>query len=226
MALRLRPDGTLDTGFGTGGNTAQSFGYVRSYAQGLAIDVDGKIVIAGTGSPPGGNDDTLLVRLIGVEITTNLVEFYNNALNHYFITADPSEATAIDGGAAGPGWSRTGQTWKSGGPNRVCRFYGSQETNPATGTRRGPNSHFYTIEAAECALVKQDSGWRFESYDFNGWPLAGAVCPAGTVAVKRAYNNRFAQNDSNHRYTISEAIYNQMIGLGWTAEGIVFCAPL
>ena len=34
---------------------------------------------------------------------------------------------------------RTGQTFKSGGPNRVCRLDGSPETNPSTGLRRGPN---------------------------------------------------------------------------------------
>jgi hypothetical protein len=35
----------------------------------------------------------------------------------------------------------------------VCRFYGSPEIDPATGMRRGPNSHFYTIVAEEFAAV-------------------------------------------------------------------------
>lgn len=67
LALRLMPNGSLDASFGTAGITAQSFGYPRSYAQSVAIDVDGKIVIAGIALPPGGNDHTLLARLIGVE---------------------------------------------------------------------------------------------------------------------------------------------------------------
>ena len=33
----------------------------------------------------------------------------------------------------------------------VCRFYA-----------KGPNSHFYTAEAVECAAVKNDPGWTFE----------------------------------------------------------------
>ena len=40
----------------------------------------------------------------------------------------------------------------------------------------------------------------------------------------RAYNNAFASNDSNHRYTIEPAVQNGMLALGWKDEGIVFCA--
>ena len=218
VVLRLLPDGTLDGGFGTGGITEQSFGYGLSYAQGVAIDVDSKIVVAGTGLSAVGTADTMLARLIGVEVTTNAVEFQNSILNHYFITADPNESTAIDGGSAGPGWSRTGQTWKSGGPNRVCRFYGVQAAG-------GPNGHFYTIDSDECAAVQLDPGWHFESYDFSGWPVkSSGVCPAGTIPVKRAYNGRFAQHDSTHRYTTSDTIYNQMVTQGWSGEGVVFCS--
>lgn len=222
QVARLLPGGQLDATFGVGG-ISQDFGFATSQVLALAIDVDGKIVLAGK-AENDSNDNSLVARLIGAEITTRVIEFYNAALNHYFITADPAEAAAIDGGAAGPGWSRTGETFRSGGPNRVCRFYGSPETDAVTGARRGPNSHFYTIEAAECAAVKEDAGWRFESHDFNGWPSAGGNCAAGTVAVKRAYNNRFAVNDSNHRYTINDAVYGQMLASGWTGEGTVFCA--
>lgn len=164
---------------------------------------------------------------------TTVTEFYNSTLNHYFVTANPAEATAIDGGSAGPGWSRTGQTWKAwvGGPipmaAEVCRFYGSTDINPATGQRRGPNSHFYTLQPAECAQVKLDPGW---TYEFAGkfWMVKPTVqgCPNWTQAVYRVYNGRFAFNDSNHRYMTSQTLYNQMIGQGWSAEGIVMCAPL
>ena len=224
LVLRLLPNGQTDTTFGTSGFN-QSFGYTRAYGQSIAVDVDGKLVMAGIASS-GHDDDTLLARLIGVEITTPVVEFYNSTLVHYFITADPNEAAAIDAGAAGPGWTRTGETFKSGGPNRVCRFYGNPDINPVSGLRRGPNSHFYTIDADECALVKQDNGWRFESYDFNAWPKTGATtCPTGSVPVYRAYNARFTFNDSNHRYTVKQSIYNQMVASGWNGEGVVFCAP-
>ena len=164
---------------------------------------------------------------------TTVTEFYNSILNHYFVTANLAEAASIDAGGSGPGWSRTLQTWNAwvNGPipqaAEVCRFYGSIDINPATGQRRGPNSHFYTLDPAECAQVKTDPGW---TYEFAGkfWlvrPVNGG-CPAWTQAIYRVYNNRFAFNDSNHRYMISAALYNQMIGLGWAGEGVVACAPL
>ena len=167
---------------------------------------------------------------------TAVIEFYNEILDHYFVTANAAEAAAIDGGSAGPGWSRTGQAWKGwvGGPipnaAEVCRFYGATDIDPTTGLRRGPNSHFYTLQPDECAAVKLDGGW---TYEFAGkfWMIKpgavpGAQCPAWTQAVYRAYNNRFAFNDSNHRYTVSEALYDQMVSMGWSGEGVVMCAPL
>lgn len=223
---RLTAAGVLDQTWGTGGIALLNLGTPSEVMYGLAQGPDGKVWTFGRTDLSNTDSAIMLARLLPDPITTNVVEFFNTTLGHYFITADPNEATAIDGGAAGPGWSRTNQTFKSGGPTKVCRFYGNPDINPATGTRRGPNSHFYTIETAECAAVKLDIGWRFESYDFNGWPTAGGACPDGTRAVKRAYNNRFAQNDSNHRYTTSDAIYNQMLGQGWTGEGAVFCAVL
>lgn len=59
-----------------------------------------------------------------------VVEFYNTILDNYFITADSGEASAIDGSAAGSGWSRTGNTFTSGGSTAVCSFYGSQSPGP------------------------------------------------------------------------------------------------
>jgi serine protease len=154
---------------------------------------------------------------------TTVFEFHNSILNHYFITANVEEANAIDVGSAGPGWSRTGQTFKAwlAGPipqaSRVCRFYGTPG--------RGPNSHFFTISAEECAAVRLDPGWTLEDAG-RFWLVAPAgSCPSFTQKVLRVYNNRFSFNDSNHRYMTDAALYNQMIALGGTGEGVVFCAP-
>ena len=164
-----------------------------------------------------------------------VIEFFNAPLNHYFVTTNPAEASAIEGGSAGPGWSRTGQSWKAwvGGPipdaAEVCRFYGATDINPSTGLRRGPNSHFYTLQPGECAAAKTDLGW---TYEFAGkfWMVkpgdaAASACPTWTQPVYRAYNNRFAANDSNHRYMVSETLYNDMLSKGWSGEGVVMCAP-
>jgi hypothetical protein len=111
-----------------------------------------------------------------------VAEFYNSILDNYFITADPVEAAAIDNGGAGPGWSRTGNEFFSGGPVAVCRFYGSQSP--------GPNSHFYTASASECAgLVALQAStpasvprWNFESNDFLASLSTSVGCPAQTVS--------------------------------------------
>lgn len=154
-----------------------------------------------------------------------VVEFYNTNLDTYFITADSSEAAAIDGGSAGPGWRRTGNSFKSGGSAPVCRFYGSQYP--------GPNSHFYTADAGECAYLKQlqastpatQKRWNFESLDFISTPPTSGFCPAGTVPVYRAYNNGFSRSvDSNHRITSSLTAIQEVVNRGWSNEGVVMCA--
>src|SRR5262249_41064148 len=121
-------------------------------------------------------------------VAGSVVEFYNTILDNFFITADPNEQTAVANGAAGPGWSATGNFFRAGGLSLVCRFYGS--ISP------GPNSHFYTIDPAECQALKDlqastpasQKRWNFESNDFASAAPAGGACPAGLVPVYRAYN--------------------------------------
>lgn len=208
------------------------FSNANAESAGLYVDDFGVVYV---GDRQGGQ----LARIDVAQNTpadTTVTEFHNSILNHYFVTANLAEAAAIDGGSAGPGWTRTGETWKAwvGGPipngAEVCRFYGSTAINPTTGLRLGPNSHFYTLQPGECAAVKLDPGW---THEFAGkfWMIkpagiSAADCPAWTQAVYRIYNDRFAFNDSNHRYMTSQAIYNQMLGLGWSGEDVVMCAPL
>ena len=169
----------------------------------------------------------LLARLLGASTVTPaapVIEFFNNQLKHYFITGGAGEIAAIDSGAAGPGWQRTGLSFKpyapgSGNPpgaQPVCRFYGTPGL--------GPNSHFYTVDPLECEGVRRDPGWTYEGTAFYIVPPASGQCATGTQPVYRAYNTRFAQNDSNHRYTTDAAVYAQMQAQGWAGEGAVFCA--
>jgi hypothetical protein len=157
---------------------------------------------------------------------TSVVEFYNVRLDTYFITANAREAAGIDQGSAGPGWSRTGDSFKSGGSTAVCRFYGSLSP--------GPNSHFYTLAGAECNRLNQlqastpstEQRWNFESLDFVSTPPIGGACPAGSVPVYRAYNDGYARGvDSNHRITPREEAILSLLSRGWKNEGVVMCAP-
>ena len=167
---------------------------------------------------------------VTVAASVQVVEFYNINLDNYFITADANEAAAIDSGSAGSGWSRTGNSFKSGGSTSVCRFYGSYTP--------GPNSHFYTVDPGECQSLKDQQfpagdprkltvkSWNFESLDFVSTPATNQTCPGGTTPVYRAYNNGFARGiDSNHRITSSLTAIQEVVTRGWNNEGVVMCAP-
>ncbi|CAH1386351.1 hypothetical protein [Candidatus Nitrotoga sp. M5] len=163
-------------------------------------------------------------------LAATVVEFYNTNLDNYFITSDAGESASIDNGSAGPGWSRTGNTFESGGNASVCRFYGSQSP--------GPNSHFYTVDSEECQGLKDQQiaigdprkltvkSWNFESLDFVSTPATNQACPSGTTPVYRAYNNGFTRGvDSNHRITTNLTSIQQVEACGWSNEGVVMCAP-
>ena len=182
----------------------------------------------------GGRPDTLTldvhVPFAPALQDTRVVEFYHEGLNHYFMAAGPSEIAGIEAGAAGAGWTRTGLDFKAwltmppaidflpGGIGPVCRFYG----RPAG----GPNSHFFTASTDECTLVKNGPGWFYEGIGFYLRPvgLNPRQCPAGFLSVNRAYNNRAAQNDSNHRFTTSDSTIREMGERGWIIEGTMMCA--
>ena len=170
----------------------------------------------------------------GVPVITRdlvVVEFYNSVLDAYFITSDPIEIAAVDSGSAGPGWLRTGGSFKSGGDSDVCRFYGSPSP--------GPNSHFYAADGPECdALFAQQlassdprratqKSWSFEIFDFTTTRTANGTCPPSTMPVYRAYNNGFGRGiDSNHRITTDRSAIAQVVARGWIDEGVAMCAPL
>lgn len=155
----------------------------------------------------------------------NVIEFYNTASMHYFITASPQEAAFVDLGGAGPNWQRTGLGFKvwmtpAGGGMPVCRFYGTPGV--------GPNSHFYSALPNECAGTASDPGWTYEGTAFYANYLyqdGVNVCPASSRTVYRLYNNGFAQNNSNHRYTTDYDVATSMVTAGWSFEGPTMCVP-
>jgi len=162
--------------------------------------------------------------------TTSIAkEFRNTILNHYFIASNPQEISNVLNGGAGPGWVLTGQQFNvfssppplpPPGAASVCRFYG--------GLNGGPNSHFYTAVQSECDFVKSGGagGWAYEGTAFYIPPIdAQQQCPAGFIGVNRAYNQRMAQNDSNHRFSTSDSTMHDMQGEGWAYEATVMCAP-
>ena len=158
----------------------------------------------------------------------------NPGIGHYFMTASAEEATSVGNGGSGPGWQRTGRTFRAWivaanapvGAVEVCRFYAAV-----------PNSHFYTASAAECQGLRNLNptnnpalGWSYEGIAFYTVLPTAAGCPAGNYPIYRSYNNRFspdpAKNDGNHRITPSYNDYLRSVRFfGYADEGIAFCAP-
>jgi hypothetical protein len=169
-------------------------------------------VLSGAPSPPAG--------------TAVAVEYYYADWNFYFETSFANEIAALDGGAFGGAWKRTGETFAvwpapTGSAMATCRFFSNFDPK---------SSHFYTPFANECASLKAGTVWQFEGIAFYvQLPDDGGACPSGTIPLYRAYNNGMG-GAPNHRYTTSLAILGQMLAAGWVFEGngitkVFACVP-
>ena len=200
-----------------------SLGFLAAWVNG---DAAAKSKLTQVVSVNGGLDDNkvLYVDPTGGSVppgeVVDTIEYYNASLDHYFMTAFPDEAAALDANVP-PGWKRTGYTfrsWKSGtGPgNEACRFFGTPG--------RGPNSHFYTISIAECDKVKTNPDWTFEAFAFRAIEPLASGCATEYTTVTRLYNNGIG-GQANHRYLTDRAAIDATVARGWSIEGPVFCVP-
>ena len=167
----------------------------------------------------------------GTPNTAVAVEYYNGALDHYFITISPAEISDLDSGVHG-GWERTGLRFLAyqvqvAGTNPVCRFY----RTPGFG-----DSHFYSASPSECQNVIDHPdlypGWTYESgnvfYIALPDPTTGA-CADGTQPVWRFFNQR----TTNHRYVVDHTTRDEMradpttwIPEGYGPDNVIMCAPI
>ncbi|MEO8976886.1 MAG: S8 family serine peptidase [Casimicrobiaceae bacterium] len=154
------------------------------------------------------------VRQLSIQ-SASVIEYYNAELDHYFVSALPLEISALDAGNFA-GWRRTGQSFNAYthpalGASPVCRFY----LPPQFG-----DSHFFSASPAECATVHaQFPAFVYETTNafYIDLPdFTTGVCPQGDTPVYRLWNHRA---DTNHRYTTSIALRDQMLAKGYIAEG-------
>jgi len=158
-----------------------------------------------------------------------VVEFYREDYDHYFITASAAEAAYVDT-YLGAIFKRTGFFFYAypasfpapPGVQPVCRFYAAGLIN----------SHYYTANAAECQYVQARwaGTWNLETPAafYVQVPDDGGNCPVSTLPVYRFFDNR---NDANHRYTVDLSIRRAMINRQWVPEGagpngVAFCSPV
>ena len=183
--------------------------------------------VQGVDLPPeavGGKFSRTADTLLTVTPTT-VVEYFVPSLKKYFITAREGEKTLL---SQFPGtYSLTGMSFVAqiganppAGTQPICRYYFSPPL---------ANTHFYG-PPADCTLVGSafagNTAAKNEGIDFAvAIPDAAGNCPVSSpVKVYRSFNNRSAQNDGNHRYTVSTARYDQMAAAGYSRDGVVFCA--
>ena len=157
-----------------------------------------------------------------------VVEYYNRALDAYFMTGRSAEQTLLDGLPAD--FSRTGMEFAATAATvamatmapqvRICRFYVNIVT-PFT------NSHFYGREGTDCEAIRAQNiaGFNYEDFDFTvAQPDAGNACAASTpVRVFRSFRSGTGGRTSNHRYSTSAASFDALTAAGWTPEQAVFC---
>jgi len=229
---RLLPSGSVDPAFTTASDGFATTG-LSDVGQ-MLVKPNGRIIALGiNGGSVAVPPQFQIIQYLGDLpcATTTAVEYYYAAWNYYLETAFPDEIAALDGGAFGGAWRRTGETFNvwpqpNASASQTCRFFS---------TAFAPkSSHFYTPFPAECAIVKANPSWQFESIAFyiqipTGYGTGNGSCPQGTTALYRAYNNGMG-GAPNHRYTTSLAILNTMLAQGWVFEGeantkVFACVP-
>jgi hypothetical protein len=155
-----------------------------------------------------------------------VVEFYNQSLDHYFVTYVADEIAKLDNGTF-VGWARTGQSFKAyvttqSGTSAVCRIY----IPPGKG-----DGHFFGRDTKECnGTMTANPTFVLESASFFHLYLPNQQtgnCAADQVPVYRVFSNRV---DANHRYTTSRTTRDEMVARNWIAEGdgpdtIAMCGP-
>ena len=213
-------------------------GQVLSILQGTARDFPSGSScslgnLCGTGMLDAGLAlaSTLPGNLVAPPGAAAVVEYYRFDLDHYYITADPLEAAAIDANPLSPN-TRTGLyffAWTDPalapfGAQPMCKFYGS--------AAQLIDSFFFTANASECSFVlaKGLGTWSLVN-PAAFWVLPAAAdgqCAPGTVPVYRFGNNR---RDFNQRHTIDLSVKRAMINRAWVPDGagkngVAFCSPI
>jgi serine protease len=173
-----------------------------------------------------GPGDAILCGTPPPDVVADAIEYYNTRLGHYFVTAFVREQQAIEAGAVGADWIRTGESFPvivepgclmgaPGGLHPAYRFTGIPD--------RGPASHFFTVSTAECAVVRDraDWAWQYEGIPFWAREPVDGGCATG-LALHRAYNAG-AGGTPNHRYSTKRSIIDDMTARGWVDEGVAMC---
>ncbi len=164
-------------------------------------------------------------------LIVKVAEFHNSALDAYFISGRPAEQYVIDGVA---GFVRTGSTFQSkstlatdlsAAEDSVCRYYINTTTPFAS-------SHFYGFKATYCTSIGAAvasgavTGFTNEGYDFTSYkPISATTCPvcSAGASLSQLTGSGGQQNAKSSLHHINHT-RDSMTALGWSNEGVAFCA--
>ena len=186
------------------------------------------------GCPVNSNSVALDVLPAGQKVGMMLTEYYNAALDYYFLTGRDGDKVALDAVAA---WARTGNEIRVfARPNlKTLPLERHFFANVAKGATRG--SHFFTLLPGDQTLL---TSLNPTNVPLNAKPFLEGVegyavpktatntCPVSTIPIYRAFKGapRYV-DDGNHRFSVSLAQHQNMVNtLGWSDDGIVFCGLL
>jgi streptogramin lyase len=227
------PDGNLwfTEWFGNRIGRITPNGVVTEFSAGISAGASLGEITAG----PDGNlwfTEILGNRIGRITPPALVVEYHHASFDHYFITPVSAEIALLD--ARVPPfqeWSRTGFSFDAyanvtapAGSVPICRFFNNHFAPKS--------SHFYAAHGFGCeATLAQFPDWGLEDDKLFNMMLPDAttgVCPTGTIPLYRLYNNGMG-NAPNHRFVTSVTERQNMLNLGWVAEGAGFgvgmCAP-
>ena len=183
------------------------------------------------GCPVNSNSVALDVLPAGQKVSMKLTEYYNAALDYYFLTGRDGDKAALDAVAA---WARTGNEIRVfARPNlKTLPLERHFFANVAKGATRG--SHFFTVLPGDQTLLTSlnPTNAQLNAKPFlegvEGYAIPKAAtntCPVSTVPIYRAFKGapRYI-DDGNHRFSVSLAQHQNMVNaLGWIDDGVVFC---
>ena len=161
--------------------------------------------------------------------TVPVVEYYNPARDHYFMSADAAEEAYVDTVLSSV-FQRTGELFFAWADPvlapltalPVCRFFAGGQIA----------SHYFTASASECQFIIAHAGatWLLENPAafYVLLPDVNGTCQLGTLPVYKFFDNRA---DANQRHTIDLSVRRAMINRAWVPQGIgpnhvAFCTPI
>lgn len=153
--------------------------------------------------------------------TTDAVEYYYPAINHYFLVATPAEVAYMD---STTGWRRTGASFKVW-PTAADAPQGAVAACMYTAPTVSPDVRVYSIEQGECDFLGSLTGLTvYGGLKFYAVKAVDGTCPSDLQPIRRGFFNN-GQGNINFRYTTTLSAAQDSLDRGWNDNGVGLCVP-